>query len=277
MFNRSEETYKMNTESVKFVLQDEVNPLRQIGKIVNDCSTILDIGAGNGLLALVLKQLHPKIIIDGIEPNAYAASIARQYYRNFYTGYAQEFLDFIKRDNYDFIVLADVLEHMPDPLSFLTALREIIGEKTQIIISLPNVAFASVRIALLCGSFAYVDSGLLEHTHLRFFTDHTIQEMIKRAGLFITKMFYLQRNYFATEINIKQLPISQSVFRLLQKDKLAHVYQFLLVVSKKTLPTFASEFLGSPVKHPWLEYSGISCLVKNYLRKFKGCIKRRRL
>lgn len=232
MFNRSNETYSYDPKLLSYIFADEANPLNRISKIIPDGSKVLDVGAGNGLLAQVLSHSHKELIIDGVEPNEYATKLAAQYYRNFYTGYAQDFFPLISQENYDYIVMADVIEHMVDPLSFLQELSEHISTKTKIVISTPNVAFGAIRIALMNGEFKYVDSGLLERTHLRFFTYETLLELGKRSGFCTVKVLFLFRNILGSEISI---PISlKNYFYMLSiaQDELAHAYQFLLVLSK---------------------------------------------
>lgn len=232
MFNRLNETYAFDQKQLRYIFADEANPLTRISKIIPEKSKVLDIGAGNGLLANVLLQSHIELIIDGIEPSMYATNLAKQYYRNFYTGHAQEFFALIKQENYDYIVLADVIEHMVDPLTFLQELSKHVSASTKIVISTPNVAFGAVRIALMNGEFRYVDSGLLERTHVRFFNYETLLELVKQGGFCSLKLFLLTRDILGCEIPIH--PNLKNLFYLLSiwRDKFAHTYQFLVVLSK---------------------------------------------
>lgn len=199
-------------------------------------SKVLDIGAGNGLLACVLEELNKEVIIDGIEINPYAAEKARVHYRNFYCGPAQDYFDIIKQGNYDFVVLADVIEHIPDPLEFLTELTHKLPVSTRLVISVPNVAFGAIRLALLNGNFDYVDSGLLEKSHLRFFTLKTLQALVSELGLYVETLSYLKRNVFETEVAIELMYLDPFLVYRLLKDELASTYQFLLVVCKEPRP-----------------------------------------
>lgn len=235
MFNRIKQTYIYHANLLASIDMDEANPLNRISSIIPDGSTVLDVGAGNGLLANLLRHKHPRIIIDGIEPNEYACNLASQYYRNLYTGFAQDYFHLINNDNYDYIVLADVIEHMADPLTFLRDLGQHIGTKTKVLLSTPNVAFGAVRIALMNGEFRYVDSGLLERTHLRFFTFDTLVELVNRSGFDIFESQFLFRNTLTSEIHIR--PSFSNFLYLLSiaSDNLAHTYQFLLVLGKNNL------------------------------------------
>jgi hypothetical protein len=141
-------------------------------------------------------------------------------------------MESIAKNGYDFIVLADVVEHMQDPLSFLENLNQHVDSSTKIILSTPNVAFGAVRVGLMNGNFRYVDSGLLERTHLRFFTYETLLELIRNSGFNTLKTCFLLRHILQTEIEV---PVSIRNFfylLLIRNDELAHVYQFLVVLGK---------------------------------------------
>ncbi len=261
MFTRSIESYSHNEELVNRILKDGANPLKQINNLIGNNSKILDIGSGNGILAEILKKTHDNLIIDGIETNKHAAEIAKKFYRNFYYGDFQKIKDKIHNENYDFIVLADVIEHVDNPLSFLQDLRSCVHAKTKIILSIPNVAFGSVRINLMNGRFDYVDSGLLEKTHLRFFTQKTIKNMVREADMNIEKFYFLQRNFLNTDspsIDINLLSLYQ-----IYKDNLSSVYQFLLVLSLKETST-EKKYFGTKLQHPLRQW-----MLKKILKRFK--------
>lgn len=235
MFSRNTQTYVIGDEIVETILDDPANPLCQIAEMITSFDgvpKVLDIGAGNGLLSMLVKRGSPKAIIDGIEASSFAADIASQHYRNFYRGYAQDFMEVIAKINYDFIVLADVIEHMQDPLSFLKDLNSHVDSSTRIILSAPNVAFGAVRVGLMNGDFRYVDSGLLERTHLRFFTRATLLELVRNSGFHDLKTFFLFRHILKTEIEISANMRNLLYLLSIRNDVLAHVYQFLVVLGK---------------------------------------------
>jgi len=84
---------------------------------------------------------------------------------------------------YDFILCADVLEHLPDPLSTLKRLKQAAKPDATFIISLPNVAHLAVRTMLLFGRFPKMERGILDKTHLQFFTKDTAKDLLTHAGL----------------------------------------------------------------------------------------------
>jgi predicted TPR repeat methyltransferase len=88
----------------------------------------------------------------------------------------------------DAIVLADVLEHLRNPSRALALVRAAVKDDGHVFISVPNIANITVRIGLLLGIFEYRDRGILDHTHLRFYTMRTIRREVERAGFHILEV-----------------------------------------------------------------------------------------
>lgn len=264
MFRRPVQTYDVKDCIIDAILLDEANPLLRIALLIPDGAKVLDIGAGNGLFARIVNRVRVGVVIDGIEPEPYAATIAQQYYRNFYTGYSQEFSGVIRSEAYDFVVLADVIEHLPDPLGFMENLCVNLSARARIVLSIPNVAFGAVRVALLKGDFDYVDSGLLERTHLRFFTLRTIKDLVRNLEVNVEKLFFLRRNIFSSEIEIPVANIC--CMSKILRDDLAWVYQFLVVLTKEQVITGEKHFGGIP-DYPLIQY---------LFSKLRLCLKRKR-
>lgn len=85
----------------------------------------------------------------------------------------------------DAIVMADVLEHMKRPGALLRKSLQSLTDDGRIFISLPNVANIAIRLSLLIGRFDYADRGILDSSHLRFYTRRTARRELERAGLTI--------------------------------------------------------------------------------------------
>ena len=89
---------------------------------------------------------------------------------------------------FDAIVYGDVLEHLSDPRAVLRALDQALAPGGTVIVSVPNVAHLWVRLSLLAGRFDYADRGILDRTHLRFFTRRTLLELLRSAGLSVVDL-----------------------------------------------------------------------------------------
>jgi len=267
MFTRPDKTYNLDPTVVQRVLRNEASPLNRICNLIQDGTKILDVGAGNGILAAVLSETGRNVILDGIEPHPYAFEIAqRQGYRRLYRGHAKDFMAEIDKENYDFVVVADVIEHTDDPVSLLAGLFASVRREARIVLSVPNVAFGAVRLGLLNGRFDYVDSGLLERTHLRFFTVDTIRTIAHVLGANIEAIWFLQRNLLNTEIRLEHCRFSLPCFLQIAKDPLSSTYQFVVVLTKDAVTT-EERFFGERIRHPIRSYLCFRLGLNRYLAK----------
>jgi 2-polyprenyl-3-methyl-5-hydroxy-6-metoxy-1,4-benzoquinol methylase len=159
---------------------------QQISQRVRELSRgpVLDVGAAQGMLGQLLTGSG--LAIDAVEPNPQWADACRPLYRNVMIGTIED-AD-VPAEKYKVIVCADVLEHTPDPVSVLKKLRAVAAEDAVYLISLPNVAHLAVRLMLLCGKFPKMDRGILDRTHLQFFTRDTAGQMLKDAGLRVKRV-----------------------------------------------------------------------------------------
>lgn len=140
---------------------------------------ILDVGTASGYLGKFLTGRGHHV--TGIEKDPVTAEEARDYYDSFYVADIEVF-DFSGRGEFDYILFADVLEHVRDPAAVLRRYLPALKESGKIIISVPNVANIVVRLSLLFGTFDYVDRGILDRTHLRFFTLRSLKRMMSEVS-----------------------------------------------------------------------------------------------
>jgi O-antigen biosynthesis protein len=131
-------------------------------------------------------------------------------------------------DRFDVIVAADVLEHLKDPLKALRRLRGFLAPGGSFVISLPNVAHGSIRLALLQGRFRYRELGLLDATHLRFFTRESIGQLLDDAELVIAEMYLQRLAIDASEVEFDRARVPAEVMQSLEEDPDAATYQFVL-------------------------------------------------
>lgn len=141
---------------------------------------ILDVGAATGILGELLRGKG--FALYGIEPSPRWAEAARKHYQELMCCSLEQAPDpFLS--GYDVAICADVLEHMPDPRSALQRLTSLQPMGCKFIVSVPNVANLWVRLNLLLGRFPYAERGILDSTHLRFFTRDSLLAMVRSVGL----------------------------------------------------------------------------------------------
>jgi hypothetical protein len=143
-------------------------------------SRILDIGTATGVVGEMLQGRG--FWIRGIEPNPEWAEAARRHYDELLSCRLEDAPEAAVA-GHDAVVCADVLEHLPDPTGTLCKLAVLQQPSCQFFISVPNVANIWVRMNLLRGRFPYSERGILDRTHLRFFTLDGVQGMLTSAGL----------------------------------------------------------------------------------------------
>lgn len=142
-------------------------------------SPVLDVGAAGGFLGQLLQG--STLTIDAVEPSAHWAAQARPFYRHVFES-AIESAPLPDR-TYQVIVCADVLEHTVNPAAVLRRLRLAASDRATFVISVPNVAHLAVRLMLLAGRFPKMDRGILDKTHLHFYTRKTAEDLLASAGL----------------------------------------------------------------------------------------------
>lgn len=149
---------------------------------------VLDVGCWNGTLGRVLVR-ECNAIVDGIERDVTQAQYARE------GGYRRVDVTDLDRGvpaadgrAYDFILFGDVLEHLVDPDRTLAALVPRLKPGGRVILSLPNIAFAVNRLTHLLGHWDYKDYGILDRTHLRFFTKGSMVALVEGVGLRVVRV-----------------------------------------------------------------------------------------
>jgi 2-polyprenyl-3-methyl-5-hydroxy-6-metoxy-1,4-benzoquinol methylase len=142
---------------------------------------ILDVGCAAGELGRALKRSGAAEVV-GIEQNQEAASLAREKLDRVLIEDAQSSQLAIPESSFDYILFADVLEHTRDPWTMLATFRRYLKPDGRVVASIPNLRFYAVIVRLIFNRWRYADSGILDRTHLRFFTWPNIRQMFEQAG-----------------------------------------------------------------------------------------------
>lgn len=143
----------------------------------------LDIGCAAGMLGAGLRENGTVGACDGIELNDAAARLAEARLRRVWRGSLESVAEEIPWGQYDLLVLADVLEHLADPWTALRLLHARSAPGCRLLLSVPNVRHYKVSLPLLFrGEFRYSDAGIMDRTHLHFFTRGSLEDTVRECG-----------------------------------------------------------------------------------------------
>lgn len=152
-----------------------------------EAQRILDVGCGAGGLSAALKA-RQSAEIHGVEIIEQAAEHARNHLDHVWNCGIEAALPDLPDGYYDCIIIADVLEHLLDPLFVISELKTKLTGNGKLIASIPNIQNWGVLSDLLQGKWDYRSEGILDRTHLRFFTRKSVREMFWNAGLRIAQL-----------------------------------------------------------------------------------------
>ena len=208
----------------------ERSSLSVMAALVKERSRVLDLGIGSGALGQQLSaQLQCRL--DGVTVNAQEAQAARDWYQRL------EVLDLdepgwsagFEPISYDVIVCADVLEHLVRPDLVLAACRGLLRPDGVLLVSVPNASYAGLVVDLAHGNFDYGNEGLMDRTHLRFFTRRSFQRLLEEQGWSVERVERIEQPLHETEFSMAfdELPPAVSKYLLAQAD--ASTYQLVFV------------------------------------------------
>ena len=198
--------------------------------LVGENKRVLELGCSSGYMSLAMFKAGCNV--TGLDNDHKALDIARS--RGVDARYADlndpaTALLTIEPGAFDVIVAADVLEHLVWPETTLSALKRYLASGGYIVASIPNVAHGALRLALLAGTWPVQSVGLLDETHLRFYTGDGIVRLFGDAGWSINAMYRIDRPLDMTEIPWPQSnPSFRAIADQLVKDPDALTYQYIV-------------------------------------------------
>lgn len=207
---------------------------------------VLDVGCATGYLGRVLKDRG--CVVSGVELDPEAAEAAEQVLDGVLVGDVDtlDLVGHFGKESFDVVVFGDVLEHLPDPAAVLRKVRPLLSDTGSVVASVPNVAHGSVRLALLEGRFDYRPLGLLDATHLRFFTRESLHALFREAGLVPVDVRRTTAGVFETEVQVRREDFDQGVVDAVEGDPESTTYQFVL----RAVPEDSHEAISSPPAPP---------------------------
>ncbi len=164
-----------------------------VAMFTNQPRFVLDIGCAAGGTGAVLKQQYPQAQVWGIETNRAAAGVAATRLDKVLVGKFEEFdleAEGIAKGSLDGVIVADVLEHMYNPWKVMDTLRPYLAPHAQVIASIPNVRNLALMGDLANGNWRYEALGLLDITHIRFFTYREVERFFRETGYRLARTTY---------------------------------------------------------------------------------------
>jgi len=171
--------------------------------IPENCVTFLEVGCGGGYFGKMLKINRPLADVHGIEICPEAAEEAKKNLDNVINSDINNALNSLQDNHYDCFIFNDVLEHFADPVDVLKKLKPKLKNGGFIVASIPNVRYFSVIYDLIVNKdWKYQEEGILDYTHLRFFTKKSIPRLFEAAGFKVISINGLNKNRFGVGFKV---------------------------------------------------------------------------
>ncbi len=200
----------------------------KIFQFIEPKTTVLDIGCSSGKLGAALKQEKQTTVV-GFDIDKADIKLAKKNLDEAYVVDAEKD-DLTKFGTFDYIIMADVIEHLVDPVSVLKKAKHLLKPKGKLIFSIPNMANVTTRIELLKGKFTYKDFGLLDRTHLHFYDTEEVYRVFSEAGMVIGEMDCTLRpipeDLLKQELADVGMELTPKLKKILNKPDAA-IYQFI--------------------------------------------------
>jgi 2-polyprenyl-3-methyl-5-hydroxy-6-metoxy-1,4-benzoquinol methylase len=179
----------------------------------------VDVGCGTGLTGAEVKRRYPDAIVEGFEFSPAAAALAAGRLDRVHAGDVEtaDLAALYAPGSIDALLLADVLEHLYDPWNFLVRIRPYLTLDAQIVASIPNVRNLALLGEIAGGSFSYVPAGLLDVTHIRFFTLREMTKLFEQTGYAIASVGGV-RDERIGRIDVAAFPVNLEIGSLVIKN-----------------------------------------------------------
>lgn len=222
-------------ETKKIVAENPESGHNRQQRLYRPNTSILEFGPATGnMTKYFAEELHCAVSIVELDKQCF--EIAKQYAVDGFCGNIEDmkWAEYYKGQKFDYISFSSVLEHLTDPLLALSASLNFLKEEGSIIVSIPNTAHNSVILELMQGEFTYQDTGLLDKTHLRFFTYKTALNLFKQAGLAPVSYDATYVETGKNEFSVKYQDVPQNIGRFLKERLFGEVYTFIFELKKIT-------------------------------------------
>lgn len=220
--------------------------LSKLATWIKPGSSVLELGPATGYFTQYLKE-KLGCTVDCVEISEKMAATAAPHARTMWVADLDEITlsDRFTEGSYDYVIAADVLEHLKNPWRTITMCRSMLKPTGQILVSLPNIGHAALLADILEGNFDYRPEGLLDRTHLRFFTRRSMLDLFRRGGYRIETVDTVVQAPERTEFQTKLEELPPRLRSYLLKHKDALTYQFIVAATPGEMSDAEWQELGS--------------------------------
>lgn len=204
----------------------------QVVELVGSGHDVLDVGCADGDVGRLLQETGNRV--SGLDRDAEAAEKARADLERVVVADldTSSLLDHFEAASFDVVVLADVLEHLREPERALREATELLREGGRLVLSVPNVAHGALRLALLQGRWTYTAAGLLDRTHLHFFTRTSLLQLLEGVGLAVDDLRATVADPLGVEVELEPDRIPATLVEWVRHQPDALHYQFVLTARR---------------------------------------------
>ena len=204
----------------------------QVVQLVGSGHDVLDVGCADGDVGRLLQETGNRV--SGLDRDEEAAEKARADLERVVVADldTSSLLDHFEAASFDVVVLADVLEHLREPERALREATELLREGGRLVLSVPNVAHGALRLALLQGRWSYTETGLLDRTHLHFFTRSSLLQLLEGVGLAVDDLRATVADPLGVEVELEPDRIPATLVEWVRHQPDALHYQFVLTARR---------------------------------------------
>ena len=239
----------------------------KIFQFITPNSKVLDIGCSSGNLGKALKEEKNTRVVGIDIDEGDIKKAAKKLDEAHLINVEQD--DLSKLGKFDFIIMADVIEHLVDPIAALKRVKKLLKPKGRLVFSIPNMANVTTRLELLRGDFRYKDFGLLDRTHLHFYDEVEVEHVFNSAGFVVDKtdntLRKVPKELLKKELDKLGISLTPKLHKILSSQD-AIIYQFIGVARPGKTPKVIKHDTTTPLDVISVE---IEELHKNYQAEIK--------
>lgn len=208
---------------------DSEDSLARLARWIPHGSCVLELGPAGGYFTSYLHD-HLACTVDAVELDQAMADAARPWCRTMLVGNldALPLHELLPLTAYDVILIADVLEHLRDPEALLNQLAALLKPAGRCLISVPNIAYGGLIAGLIQGNFDYRAEGLLDSTHIRFFTQRSLAHALEASGWYPWAWEAVTLPYWASEFRLRVETLPRALADFFDETPALHCYQWLV-------------------------------------------------